>query len=244
MNQGPRILLLDDDAAFCDAMTAYLEAQGCIVVAIQRPDGLEAAIVKHSPDILLLDQRLGETTGTQLLREMRTRSNLPCIIVTGASDPVDRILNLELGADDEIDKAITPRELLARIRAVLRRERRAPIERAQDAPGSGWQFLVSKRELRRPDGSECHLTTAEFETLRLLVESQGVAVSRALLCRRVFGRPFQPSDRGVDTVIKKLRLKIDPPGMTTCIRSVRPTGYVFTNFPQTGGEEVSTSLQA
>ncbi|WP_431303409.1 response regulator transcription factor [Sediminicoccus sp. BL-A-41-H5] len=244
MTQGPRILLLDDDTAFCDAITAYLEAQGCIVAAIQRPDGLEAAILKHNPDLLLLDQRLGDTTGTQLLREMRPRSNLPCIVVTGASDPFDRILNLELGADDEIDKSTAPRELLARIRAVLRRERRPSVERANDAPASPWQFVISRRELRRPDGSQCHLTTAEFETLRMLVESIGISVSRAIICQRVFGRPYQPADRAVDTVVKKLRLKIDTPGGSTCIRSVRPMGYVFTGFPAAEESRTEASLPA
>lgn len=231
MTQGPRILILDDDTAFCDAISAYLEAQGCIVTAIKMADGLEAAILKYNPNLLLLDQRLGETTGTQLLREMRPRSNLPCIIITGASDPFDRILNLELGADDEVDKSTAPRELLARIRAVLRRENRPSIVRESDTSASSWQFLVSKRELRRPDGSLCHLTTAEFETLRLLVESLGVSVSRATICHRVFGRPYQSADRAVDTVVKKLRLKLQPSGSPPCIQSVRPTGYVFTGFP-------------
>lgn len=232
MIQRARVLLLDDDTAYCEALTAYLQAQGCLAAAIQKPAGLDAAILRHNPDLLLLDQRLGETTGTELLRVMRLRSNLPCIVVTGASDPLDRILNLELGADDEIDKSITPRELLARIRAVLRRERRTTMDHANDTPVGTWQFLISRRELHRPDGSLCHLTTAEFEALRLLVDARGVDLSRALLSQRVFSRPYQPADRAVDTVIKKLRMKIDPPNTTSCIRSVRPTGYVFTGFPE------------
>lgn len=228
MDKSTKILVLDDDPGYCDAIATYLNGQGCYARAINRHIDLEAALQDFSPDLLLLDQRLGDTTGTQLLRAMRGQTNLPCIVVSGTSDAVDRVVNLEIGADDEIDKSISPRELLARIRAVLRR--RSTIS-DEPSTGSGWQFLIDRRILLRPDGSECYLTTAEFETLRMLFEARGSAVSRAALCQRVFRRSHVPEDRAVDTVIKKLRTKIDQPGKSSFIRSVRPTGYVFTNFP-------------
>lgn len=229
MDKATRILVLDDDAGYCDAVCGYLNGQGCTSSAITQASELETALHAFNPDLLLLDQRLGDTTGTQLLRAMRGRTDLPCIVVSGASDSVDRVVNLEIGADDEVDKSVSPRELLARIRAVLRRRSAASTSGA-----SGWQFLLDRRLLLRPDGSECYLTSAEFETLRMLYEAQGAAVSRGALCQRAFGRVHTPEDRAVDTVIKKLRTKIDSPGKSSCIRSVRPTGYVFTNFPPEG----------
>lgn len=226
MDKSAKILVLDDDVTYSDAVCRYLNGQGCVSMAINTPADLESKLQEFEPDLLLLDQRLGDTTGTQLLRAMRGHNDLPCIVVSGASDPVDRVVNLEIGADDEVDKTISSRELLARIRAVLRRRSSMPVD-----TGSGWQFLVERRLLLQPDGSECYLTTAEFETLRMLVEARGAAVARAAICQRVFRRPHVPEDRAVDTVVKKLRTKIDRPGKSSCIRSVRPTGYVFTNFP-------------
>lgn len=234
MDKAQKILVLDDDAAYCEAVCSYLGGQGCTSSAITRPADLEAALQAFRPDLLLLDQKLGETTGTQLLRNIRGHTDLPCIVVSGGSDSVDRVVNLEIGADDEVDKSVSPRELLARIRAVLRR--RAPTTTAAAAtPGSGWRFLIENRLLLRPDGSECYLTAAEFETLRMLFEARGSAINRSALCERVFRRPHTPEDRAVDTVVKKLRTKIDAPGRSSCIRSVRPTGYVFTNFPTETG---------
>lgn len=231
MDKTLKIVVLDDDIAYCKAISDFLSAQGCDTLTISDPNELDAALARHNPDLLLLDQRLGGTTGTQMLLAMRRHSRLPCIVVSGASDPVDRIVNLEVGADDEIDKSVAPRELLARIRAVLRRPAIAPTKAAADPTASSWKFLIPRRQLLKPDGKECHLTAAEFETLRLLVDSVGSALPRAVLCQRVFGRAYTHSDRAVDTVIKKLRAKIDPPGSLSCIRSVRPTGYVFTGFP-------------
>jgi DNA-binding response OmpR family regulator len=230
MDKAQKILVLDDDSAYCEAVCSYLAGQGCTSRAITRPAELEAALQTFKPDLLLLDQKLGETTGTQLLRAIRAKTDLPCIVVSGGSDSIDRVVNLEIGADDEVDKSVSPRELLARIRAVLRRRDPRPVEAA-----SGWRFLIPNRLLLRPDGSECYLTTAEFEALRMLFEARESAVTRAALCEGVFHRPHTPEDRAVDTVIKKLRTKIDQPGKSSCIRSVRPTGYVFTNFPTENG---------
>ena len=234
----PRLLVLDDDKAFGEQLSAYLEANGCTVRAEQDARQLDAVMASFQPDLVLLDQRLGETTGTEVLKRLRERSNVPCIVITGMSDPTDRIVNLEIGADDEIDKTVPRRELLARIRAVLRRGARpappapaaATAEPAADA--GGWVFSVIKRELWRPDGTPCRLTTAEFEVLRLLHEKEGVPVSRITLSEQVFGRPYEVGDRAVDTAVNKLRRKIEPGEESTAIKSVRPMGYVFAGFPR------------
>jgi DNA-binding response OmpR family regulator len=235
---APSILILDDDRAYCEAMTAYLEAHGCRVTAIQEPAALDAALAETEPDLLLLDQRLGSTTGTDVLRRIREVTNLPCIVVTGLSDTTDRIVNLEIGADDEVEKTVPPREMLARIRSVLRRYRgqRSALPAAAPPPAAAgsWQLHVARRELQRPDGTLCPLSTVEFETLRVLYEANGAAVSRAELSMRVFRRPYVTTDRAVDTAVRKLRRKIDAENGHRVVKSVRPTGYMFAGFLDEG----------
>lgn len=219
-------------------MSAYLESQGCQVVAIQDPALLDATLTSTPVDLLLLDQRLGVTTGTDILLRIRGRTNLPCIVVTAQSDAVNRIVNLEIGADDEVEKSIPPREMLARIRSVLRRGRRMasaiPAGGAAEGADPGWRLSVPRRELRRPDGTLCHLTTAEFDTLRVLYDAAGTPVSRTVLYSRVFGRSFAPADRAVDTVVRKLRVKIGDAEAQRIIKTVRNVGYMFAGFSPDG----------
>lgn len=228
----PDILILDDDPAYCEAMAAYLESQGCRVTTLQDPAALDATLSATHHDLLLLDQRLGSTTGTDVLVRIRARTDLPCIVVTGRSEAVDRIVNLEIGADDEVEKTVPPREMLARIRSVLRRYRnRAGHPPGQVAPPTGrWHLSAERRELRQPDGSLCPLTTAEFEALCVLHEAKGATVTRAELSRRVFRREFNPADRAVDTVIRKLRTKVDSLEEPRVIKTVRSLGYMFAGF--------------
>lgn len=231
---SPRILLVDDDRNYVEKLAAYLALYGCETALVTETEEIEPSVETFRPDIVLLDQRLGTTTGTQVLRRLRERSDVPCIVVTGMPDPTDRILNLEVGADDEVDKSTSPRELLARIRAILRRTERMAEAQAPHRTGSpmgGWTLSRHLRELRRPDGSLCNLTTAEFETLLVLQAAAGKPVRRPTICERVFGRPYRPGDRAVDTVVKKLRQKLEPGEEPRIIKTVRPLGYVFTGFP-------------
>ncbi len=222
-----RIVLLDDDVAYAESLAAFLNAQGCEVHTLHDADRLEAEMAEVQPDLLLLDQCLGTTTGTDILRAIRASSGVPCIVITGVSNPLDRIVNLEIGADDEVDKSASPRELLARIRAVSRRCQKPA------APGGPrrWALDVDRRELRRPDGSLCHLTSSEFDLLKALWDAKGQPVSRATLMKNVYRRPFTATDRAVDTGVLKLRGKIDPPGASTSIKTVRGIGYAFVGFP-------------
>lgn len=225
-----RILIVDDDAEYGASLSAYLAANGLLARAITQASQMPRALQDLSPDLLILDQRLGETTGTEVLRGLRSSSDIPCIVVSGYSEPTDRIVNLEIGADDEVEKSVSPREILARIRALMRRQARpAPVPASEER--QGWTFVIERRELLRPDGERCHLTTAEYETLRILYEAAGRPVSRELLSTQVFGRDLAPEDRAVDTVIRKIRRKLgegDPPEI---IKTVRPLGYVFSGFP-------------
>lgn len=231
---APRIVIVDDDERYLSELTAYLRAHGCDVRGLTDGQEVEAAIVGFMPDLVVLDQRLGVTNGTQILREIRSWSNIPCIVVTAISDPMDRVVNLEIGADDEVEKSAPSRELLARIRAVLRRSTRSSTDGDVDTNSvamRGWEFSIPLRELRRPDGSLLHLTTAEFNALQVLVSSGGKPVRRDVLCQRVFGRAHRPEDRSVDTIINKLRRKLEPGRESRSIQTVRPLGYLFTGFP-------------
>lgn len=230
-----RILLVDDDGIFAEQLSAYLSQHGfdtrCLLDVAQFAD----VFASHAPGLVILDQRLGTVTGTDLLKYMRERSDVPCIILTGHSDPLDRIVNLEVGADDEVHKSVAPREILARIRSVLRRVRGQPLPARAlpvTAAATGWRLDKARRRLSKGDGQPCPLTTAEYETLVLLHDNMGSPVSRDAISQHVFRRPWREGDRAVDTVIKKLRRKIEPkPEEPESIKTVRQLGYVFVAFP-------------
>lgn len=231
------VLIIDDNQSFGDEMARYLQLSGYNAVAISSVADLEVRLVEIRPDLLIIDQWLGDTTGTEVLKRIRHLSTRPCIMVTGKSDPTDIIVNLELGADDHIDKSANAREILARIKAVMRRARPEvlggePAAASRPAAiGAEWKLCALRRELFRPDGTPCRLTSAEYETLRLLHDAAGQPISRARICEVVFHRAYQLSDRAPDTIVKKLRRKIQPDGESTVIKSVRPMGYVFAGFP-------------
>lgn len=229
------ILLVDDDPAFAEELTSFLEAHGLRCAAVTDPVRALPLLREVRPDLLLLDQRLGAVTGMEVLRRVRVESDVACVILTGLQDPIDRILGLELGADDYIHKTAMPREILARLRAVLRRIR-PPVLVTRPPSGSGaWDFRIAERELIRPDGSRCHLTSAEFGLLRCLVEQRGEPMTREALTEQVFGRPYRAGDRAIDGLVVRLRRKIEPdPDAPMVIKSVRQQGYVFAGFASVG----------
>jgi DNA-binding response OmpR family regulator len=225
------ILLVDDEPAFAEELSSFLEVHGLRCAAVTDPGRVLPLLREVNPDLLLLDQRLGAVTGMDVLRQVRAESDVACVILTGLQDPIDRILGLELGADDYIHKTAMPREILARLRAVLRRVRPPPAV-ARPGDGSGtWDFRVGERELIRPDGTRCHLTSAEFALLRCLVEQRGEAMTREALTEQVFCRPYRTGDRAIDGLVVRLRRKIEPdPDAPMVIKSVRQQGYVFAGF--------------
>jgi two-component system phosphate regulon response regulator OmpR len=233
-----RAIVADDDADYCVQIGDYLRTNGGAVVVANDHRELFAALSREQPDIILLDKHLGSVAAAKLLTELRGSTDVPIIIVTGRSDTVDLILHLELGADDEVSKTASPRELLARMKVALRRSRlpRAPASvclSGERRLGGGWLLLVGQRVLRRPDGSACQLSSAEFAAMRMLTERVGAAVGRDALMRGVFERELRPGDRAVDTLVHKLRRKVGDPGEV--IKSVRHHGYVFTGFDATHG---------
>jgi len=229
------VILVDDDPNFTEELSLFLESHGIGCTAVADPINLIPLLDQAKPDLLVLDQRLGTTTGMEVLREVRAVSAIPCIILTGLEDPIDRILGLELGADDYIQKTAMPREILARVRAILRRSRALPVPAgavsADIVSANNWNFRPDERELYQPDGSPCKLTSAEFILLQVLIGARGEAVNREALTERVFNRPYRAGDRAIDGLVVKIRRKVEPdPENPTVIKSARQQGYVFTGF--------------
>ncbi len=238
MPQSPQpahILLVDDDLETRATLRGTLMPEGYRIT--EASDGAEmmAAINAAVPHLITLDLNLNGEDGLKIAREVRARSNVPIIIITGKSDTIDRVVGLELGADDYITKPFHVREVLARIRAVLRRYEHEP-EQASQACGApleryefeGWVLDISRRELKAPSAEFCDLTTAEFELLAILVKRPGRVLSRDNIMDLLKGQDWSPLDRTIDGLIARLRRKIEPGSeRPRLIKTVRGVGYAF-----------------
>lgn len=191
------------------------------------------------PHVLVLDQFLGTLDTLSHLGEVREKFMGALMFLTGNADATDRVLGLEMGADDYASKTIPPREILARLRCLMRRPQMASIAEAQPEPApqparaqpGQWFLDIARRELFRPDGERAHLTTAEFSMLQCLNANSGRPVTRDELSRTVLRRNYNPLDRSIDNIISRLRKKLssyDNGGRL--IMSVRGDGYVFVGF--------------
>jgi DNA-binding response OmpR family regulator len=181
------------------------------------------------PRLLILGDR-GETAfALSLLRRIREVSRIPCAVLGSSADEVSQVLILEAGADDLVPRGLPLRALLARLRAVLRRAEWGVAEPMPALPINGWHLFPQRRQLLRPDGSECQLTTAEFDLMQMLVEAHGRAVSRDAIAATVFRRPFRAEDRTVDNLVLRLRRKLGPE-QEEAIKTIRGAGYMFAGF--------------
>jgi two-component system, OmpR family, response regulator CpxR len=225
-----RILVVDDDVELCELVGQYLQAQGFQVEAVH--DGITgvAAALSQSHAMVVLDVMLPGIRGFEALRQIRTQSNIPVIMLTAHGEDVDRIVGLELGADDYLAKPFNPRELAARIHAVLRRTSAGPAREVQN-PGSvrsGDVRLDTRARTARIKSRDVELTAVEFELLGLLLRSPGEVLSREELVKNALGRDLEPSDRSLDVHISNLRKKLGPfEDGTERIRAVRNAGYVY-----------------
>lgn len=194
-------------------------------------DEMEQALTRRRYDLVLLDINLPGRDGLSLMRELRTRSEMGIILVTAKSDAVDRVVGLELGADDYIVKPYEQRELLARVKNILRRLARAA---AHDDGGTalrfeGWTLDTARRSLTDPAGTTVPLTTGEFNLLETMARQPQRVLSRDRLLDAISNREWSPSDRSVDVLIGRLRKKIEPdPAQPRLLVTVRNVGYVFT----------------
>jgi two-component system phosphate regulon response regulator OmpR len=234
------LLIVDDDREIREELGSYLTHYGMEVAAAGSAVEAEKLLAERDFDVVLLDLWLGGENGFDVLRQMRKTSQIPCIMITAQDEVTDKVVGLELGADDYLIKPVNLRELLARIRALMRRTRPSGDSGgggALPAPESGgtsnWRFDPMRRSLSAPDGTPVPLTTAECDLLIELVSKEGLPQSRDNLCRRVFNREWSPYDRSLDGIIVKLRRKLEPdPDRPLVIKTVRGRGYVFTGFPQ------------
>ena len=227
--QEARLLVVDDDLEIRSELQAYLGGHGFRVTAAA--NGAEAleALTAEDFDVMLLDLWLGSENGFDVLRRVRQVKPTPCIMVTAQDEVTDKIVGLELGADDYLIKPVNLRELLARIRALIRRSS-GPDGSITQPDGSysrepAWKFDPTRRSLNAPDGSHVPLTTAECDLLIELVAKEGLPQSREDLCRRVFNREWSPYDRSLDSIVVKLRRKIESnPDDPLVIKTVRGRG--------------------
>lgn len=236
-------LVVDDDRDIREELREYLQKHGMHVEIAADPVSARHHMGLRKFDILLLDLWLGCDNGFDFLREVRKGQDIPCIMMTAQDDVTDKIVGLELGADDYLFKPVNLRELLARMRALLRRSSQpgAPPDGGAnpgtddtrgDSNSTAWRFDPARRNLSAPDGHAVPLTTAECDLLIELVANEGRPQTRDDLSRRVFNREWQPYDRSLDGVVVKLRRKLEPdPENPLVIKTVRGTGYVFTGFP-------------
>jgi two-component system, OmpR family, response regulator CpxR len=231
----PTLLIVDDDLALCAMLDEYLTLEGfAAVTAGTGPEGLEL-LVRSPVDLVILDVMLPELSGFEVLRRIRTLSRVPVIMLTARGEEVDRVVGLELGADDYLAKPFSPRELVARIRAVLRR-----------MPGDGgnaadaliqWGPLRLDLRARRAEVGEndLELTSAELRILELLVRADSRTVSRDELQLQALGRRLLPTDRSLDTHVSNLRRKILKHSDRVSVQGVRGAGYALTLNPLRSG---------
>lgn len=234
--RNEQILVVDDDVRIRQMLTTYFEDEGYRVTAVADGPAMRDVLQRQPVDIILLDLVLpGGEDGLMLAREVRSRSDTPIIMLTGRDDVVDRIVGLEVGADDYIAKPFHLREVLARLRTVLRR--RQPAAAARPDAGEtihfdGWRLDLARRQLVTAAGAEIVLTTGEFDMLAALARAPGRVLSRDVLMDLTHGRSLEAFDRTIDAQIARLRKKIEPdPSRPTLIKSVRGVGYVFTGKP-------------
>jgi DNA-binding response OmpR family regulator len=225
--------IIETDAGFGRKLAGFFDQHGIPAELHQDPKSLLARLPNRPPSLILLGEGEKPASALQTLRRIREISVIPCIMLAKRGDDLSEIMVLEAGADDLVDRDLPHRALLARIRAVLRRGEWGTV-RAEPAIGvDGWRLIPQRRQLLRPDGSECALTTAEYDLMCLLVEHRGKPISRDAIARAVFRRPFRAEDRTVDNLVLRLRRKL---GLTQqdCIKTVRGAGYMFAGFADCG----------
>ena len=234
MSTTAHILVVDDEPEITGLLRRYLSAQGFEVTTAASGAEMRRILGEAHIDLLLLDLGLPGEDGLALMRSLREHSSVPVIVVTGRGEPVDRILGLEIGADDYITKPFDVRELAARVRSVLRRTGEQAAKSASGAAVdtvrfAGWTLHLDARRLESPDGKAVELTTGEFELLAALVKAPGRVHSRDDLLAATRNREAGPFDRTIDVQIGRLRRKIEAdPQHPELIKSVRGAGYVFT----------------
>jgi two-component system OmpR family response regulator len=230
MEQGAHVLVVDDDQEIRKLLGRYLVSQGFRVSMAADGRALEELLASHKIDLIVLDVMLPGVSGLDICRDLRARSRVPVILLTALKEDVDRIIGLEIGADDYMGKPFNPRELAARIRAVLRRTAgRGASEPAKDRVFvfAGFTAEPATRKVIAADGAETPLTAAEFDLLMAFIERPGRVLSRDQLLDITQGRESAPFDRSIDVLVSRLRRKLGDTGSFQILKTQRNGGYQF-----------------
>jgi two-component system response regulator CpxR len=228
------LLLIDDDAELCSLLGEFLKREGFTVDCEHEGNrGLEKAL-QPGNDLVVLDVMLPGIDGFEILRRLRQKSKVPVIMLTARGEDVDRIVGLELGADDYLPKPFNPRELAARIRAILRRYEARPAEPSNRIEINGVALDPGTREVLS-DGKRADLTTFEFDILEMLMRSAGRVLSRDALMENFYNRKATPFDRSIDMHISHLRKKLEHGD--ALIKTIRGVGYQFCRTPEDAAAE-------
>jgi two-component system phosphate regulon response regulator OmpR len=231
------ILLVDDDERILRLLSRYLQHEGYRVSCATCSRDMWHCYETESPELVLLDIVMPDMDGFTLARELRARSGIGIIMLTGKNDPIDTVIGLEIGADDYVTKPFDKRELLARIRSLMRRKMQGPARAVKDNAHTrsttylfdGWKMDLATFGLESPTGEEVRMTHHEFSLLRIFVQSKGNVLSRDQILQQLSGRDWMINDRSVDVLISKLRKKIEvDPDNPKLFRTMRNAGYQFT----------------
>jgi len=226
------ILVVDDDPEIRHLLRQYLEKNGYQVTAVAEGGGMWMTLERSRVDLIVLDLMLPGVDGLELCRDLRARSKVPVIMLTARGDEMDRVLGLEMGADDYLAKPFSARELLARIKVVLRRVRDLPVDPLADSPErlafNGWTLDTRTQHLTSPDGLVVPLSQAEFRLLQTLLIHPNRALTRDQLLDLTQGRDARPFDRSIDVLIGRLRRHLgDDAREPELIKTVRGRGYML-----------------
>ncbi len=233
---GNKVLIIDDDEKLRKLLKEYLEGNGFKVLTLPDGSDVKKTLQKESPEMVILDIMLPGKDGLEVLKEIRMGDTIPVIMLTAKGDQTDRIVGLELGADDYLPKPFNPRELLARMRAVLRRavpENRDQARRKEDTLLKvGGVTLNKAKQTVLVEDKELELSSTEYKILEVLMRHPNVVFSRDQLMNLARGRDFMAFDRSIDVHISKLRAKLEPdPRSPIRIKTVWGAGYMFIDTP-------------
>ncbi len=232
MKTNAHILIVEDDTEIAALVARFLQTNGLRTTIAANASAMDRALANGRPDLIVLDLMLPGEDGLSIARRLRATTSIPIIMLTAMVEETDRIVGLELGADDYLGKPFNPRELLARIRAVLRRS----ADRLMPSPipnttfvFTGWRLKPPTRELLDPQGVKVTLTAAEFDLLQVFCEHSRRVLNRDQLLDLTRGRAAAPFDRSIDTLVSRIRRKIEPdPKNPALLKTVRLGGYLFT----------------
>ena len=227
-DSGISILVVDDDGQILELVAKFLRSHGFRVYSARDGREMNAVLVESGVDLIVLDLMLPGANGLDLCRELRKTSAIPVVMLTAKGDEVDRIIGLEVGADDYLPKPFNPRELLARVNAVLRRTSTSQQQRTKRPKAlgfAGWKLDILKRELSDPGGIVVDLSTGEYDLLVTFLEVPQRVLSRDYLLDAARNRALEPFDRAIDVQVSRLRRKIGDNG--DLIKTVRGAGYLF-----------------